>query len=246
MEPRPFALETVVEVLGQDFTMMFESVQYVQSVKEKLNTTGVGALHGWDGDRGRLNYLDDEEDNGSLMSRASFGEDHGFHDNEYADPHTMVDFSYAASANVSSASPSAAAAAESSMSNSASNANNNDRSPQRPGVTFSDQEPRPRDNGNGNGNGGRLGSIAVEAGLNDTTLNMSRASLNIAVFSGGELGTEQPQPSRPEAGNDPLSNRRRSSLSVGHMAASDLQRLGLHSTANDGAEHIAGGDEHPM
>ena len=187
MEPRPFALETVVEVLGQDFTMMFESVQYVQSVKEKLNTTGVGALHGWDGDRGRLNYLDEEEDNGSLMSRASFGEDHGFHDNEYADPHTMVEFSYAPSTNVLASSLSSAAAAAAPSSSMSNNASNNDRSQQRLSVTFSDQEPQPR----GNGNEGKVCGITERAGPNDPTLNMSDmsgASLNLTVFAGGELG----------------------------------------------------------
>ena len=97
MDPQPFSLDTLVEVFSQDFNMMFESVQYVQSVKEKLNTTGVGAVHddGF-GSEGMVNYLDDQDDNGSLVSRGSYGEDHGYHDNEYVDPHTMLDFSYAA------------------------------------------------------------------------------------------------------------------------------------------------------
>ena len=60
------------------FNMMYESVQYVQSVKEKERLCPGCAMMA----SVRMHYLDDQDDNGSLVSRGSYSEDHGYHDNE--------------------------------------------------------------------------------------------------------------------------------------------------------------------
>ncbi len=248
LDPRPFALPTVMEVLGQDFTMMFESVQYVESVKEKLNTTGVGAVYGeGNGPAGLLGFMDDRDDNGSLASGASFGEDHGFHDNEYMDPHTMVDFSYRGlnntTLNASAMQPDRSALGRSGngrrvMDESSYFLNDSHMD----GLNHHNQQKHHYNNPNDSSFA--LRSLARSFSNSNNNNNNMPPRVASPEFGGRAV------PTRSEAGNDPAHNRRRSSVSLESLThlgvVSKLATLGRHSTANDGSEFIAGGNSHPL
>ena len=66
--------------------MMFESVQYVEASRSSTRRAWVPYGEG-NGPAGLLGFMDDRDRQPGLRHAE---EDHGFHDNEYMDPHTMV------------------------------------------------------------------------------------------------------------------------------------------------------------